>query len=352
MTKIKNKYSKPFKGYLNIRSDFFDIASNNHHVKKLKQIDEFYSQQPQRNGCKLCNEKFDEALFIRNKIKYFECKNCGHLTGEYQDTKEYCENLYTPDNKNGEMKIYKDDNIRSYKFRTENIYLPKAKFLYDQLKNNGLVPSNLKYLDIGSGTGHMIMAMRELGLHDSLGYDVTEENVEFGNDINNTEILKLHKLNDINKIILETEASVITSIFMLEHVQYPLDLCKTIKKNKNIKYLLLAVPMFSVGVMLEQAFPHLRKRSLGAGHTHLFTEKSIKWMCSEVGFEVLTNWWFGADSFDFHRFIHMQLKQNLDKNSLFKKWDKMISPVLNDIQQVFDKQKLSSEVHIFIRVNS
>ena len=352
MTNKKNKYGKSFDGYLNIRSDFFNKDINDSEVKKLKKIDKFYKKQPKRKGCKICSKKFREKLFERNDIKYFVCENCGHLNGEFEDTKDYSEYLYTPKNENGEMKIYKDDDKKAYNFRTKNIYLPKAKFLYNQLKDFNEDPLKHKYLDIGSGTGHMVMAMRNIGLVNSSGCDVTPDNVRFANNINKTDILKLHKLNEIEKIILETEATVITSIFMLEHVQNPLKLCKAIKKNKNIKYMMLAVPMFSIGVLLEQAFPQIRKRSLGAGHTHLFTEGSIKWLCKKVNFKILANWWFGADAFDLHRFINMHFKKDIKKSNLSLTWDKMILPTLNKIQLAFDEQRLSSEIHIFIKVNS
>ena len=348
----RNKFGKPFEGYLDIRSDFFNLETNDNNVEKLKKIDEFYRQQPKRKGCKLCATDFQDELFRRNEIKYFICKNCGHLNGEFEDTREYCESLYTPQDGNGEMKIYKDDDKKAYQFRTKSIYMPKAQFLHDQLTDIGLDSSKLKYIDIGSGAGHMVMAMRNIGLKNVLGYEVTTQNVNFANSINESEVLKEHQLDEIDNIITETDASVVTSIFMLEHVEKPLDLCRAIKKNKNIKYLLLAVPMFSIGVILEQAFPHIRKRSLGAGHTHLFTEDSIKWICEKVDFEILTNWWFGADAFDLHRFINMHLKKDIKKSSIAGTWDKMVLPALNNVQQAFDKQKLSSEVHMFIKVNS
>ena len=40
------------------------------------------------------------------------------------------------------------------------------------------------------------------------------------------------------------------------------------------------------------------------------------------------------------------------KSSLAGTWDEMVLPALNNIQHAFDKQKLSSEVHMFIKVNS
>ena len=351
MTNTKNKYGKPFKGYVSIKSEFFDLDINDDNVSKIKKIDELYAAQPIRKFCKLCNNPFQKEIFHRNGIKYFICKNCGHLNGEYEDTKEYCENLYAPEKESDELQTYKDKDKEAYNFRMNNIYLPKAKFLFDELSNQGLNPSDLSYIDIGSGAGHMVSAMKHVGLDKTIGYEVTKENVDFANRMNNSEVLKFHHLDEINKIISTTTASVVTSIFMLEHVQNPYCLCQEIKKNKNIKYLLLAVPMFSIGVIIEQAFPHIRKRSLGTGHTHLFTEKSLKWLSKQIGFEILTNWWFGADAFDLHRYLNVHFRKDENKLGLADKWDELIAPLLNDIQLVFDKNKLSSEIHMFIRVN-
>jgi hypothetical protein len=40
----RNKFGKPFEGYLDIRSDFFNLETNDNNVEKLKTIDEFYRQ--------------------------------------------------------------------------------------------------------------------------------------------------------------------------------------------------------------------------------------------------------------------------------------------------------------------
>ena len=351
MSNTKNKYGKPFEGYVNIKSEFFDVDINDLNVNKIKEIDDLYAAQPIRKFCKLCDTSLQKALFHRNSIKYFICKNCGHLNGEYEDTEEYCKQLYSPEKESDELQTYKDKDREAYNFRMNNIYLPKAKFLFDELSIQGLNPLDLSYIDIGSGAGHMVAAMKHIGIDKVIGYEVTKQNVDFANRMNNSEVLKFHSLEEINEIISNTTASVVTSIFMLEHVQKPYTLCQEIKKNKNIKYLLLAVPMFSIGVIIEQAFPHIRKRSLGTGHTHLFTEKSLKWLSKQIGFEILTNWWFGADAFDLHRYLNVHFRKDENKLGLADKWDELIAPLLNDIQLVFDKNKLSSEIHMFIKVN-
>ena len=74
MRNQKINLAKPFEGYLNTRSDFYNLKTNDDNVKKLKTIDEYYRQQPRRKGCKLCATNFQDELFKRNEIKYFICK--------------------------------------------------------------------------------------------------------------------------------------------------------------------------------------------------------------------------------------------------------------------------------------
>ena len=68
------------------------------------------------------------------------------------------------------------------------------------------------------------------------------------------EILKSHNLNDTNQIVSEIDADVVSLIGVLEHVQYPTEFLKNIKKNKKIKYLFISVPTFSLSVFFEMVF--------------------------------------------------------------------------------------------------
>ena len=49
-----------------------------------------------------------------------------------------------------------------------------------------------------------------------------------------------------------------------------------------------------MSVHLELAFQNIMQRQLSGGHTHLYTNESIDWMCQEYKFERSSEWWFAA----------------------------------------------------------
>ena len=73
-------------------------------------------------------------------------------------------------------------------------------------------------------------------------------------------------------------------IGVLEHLNYPREMLSTIRKNKNIQYIFLSVPLYSLSVLIESCFQNIHNRHLGGSHTHLFTEKSLKRLLKSIGF--------------------------------------------------------------------
>ena len=64
-----------------------------------------------------------------------------------------------------------------------------------------------------------------------IGYDVSKTQVVLANKMLGKEILKSHNLKDINQIILNIDADVISLIGVLEHMQYPAEFLKNVKKK-------------------------------------------------------------------------------------------------------------------------
>jgi len=137
---------------------------------------------------------------------------------------------------------------------------------------------------------------------------------------------------------------------MLEHVEDPYGLSEAFASNASARYLFLAVPLFSPSVIMEGVFPGVMPRVLGLGHTHLFTEQSYQWLTKKHGFESIGNWWFGSDAFDMHRYIDTTLRMSSDSSHLSPEWDRMILPILDELQLTMDRHKSTSEVHSVFRL--
>lgn len=345
---MKDKFGKSSLNIIKVKKDFFD--NNNKWLKENSKILKFYSKQPKRTRCKNCNAKLEyNKFFIKEKIKYIICSNCNHLNGIYEDTKEFCDYLYS-DNK-GLMysKSYHEKNIKAYMLRTKEIYIPKAKFLLSSLKKQTINIKNLNFADIGSGSGYFVNALLSLGIKKLIGYDVSKTQVALANKMLGKEILKLHNLKDINQIISNINADVVSLIGVLEHMQYPAEFLKSVKRNKKIKYLYISVPTFSLSVFFEMVFPKIMQRQLSGDHTHLYTKESLDWLIKNYKFKKIKAWWFGSDMMDLYRNMALTLFNNQNTNKVSEVWEKNFLKCLDNLQLIIDKNYLASEVHILLK---
>ena len=345
---MKDKFGKSSLNIIKVKKDFFD--NNDKLLKENSKIFRLYSKQPKRTRCKNCNSKIKyNKFFIKEKIKYIVCSNCNHVNGIYEDTKKFCDYVYS-DNK-GLMysKSYYEQNIKAYTLRTNEIYIPKAKFLLNGLKNQTTNFKKLKFADFGAGSGYFVNALLNLGVKKLIGYDVSKTQVALANKMLGKEILKSHNLNDTNQIASGIDADVVSLIGVLEHMQYPTEFLKNIKKNKKIKYLFISVPTFSLSVFFEMVFPNIMQRQLSGDHTHLYTKDSLDWLFEKYNFKKIKAWWFGSDMMDLHRNMMVTLFKNKNTNKISDVWEKSFLKCLDSLQLVIDKNYLSSEVHILLK---
>jgi hypothetical protein len=144
----------------------------------------------------------------------------------------------------------------------------------------------------------------------------------------------------------------VSLIGVLEHLQNPYLFLDNLKKNKNVEYLYISVPLFSPAVFFESIFDQVFPRLLSMGHTHLYSKESLEWLYKHFGFSSVAEWWFGTDMMDLYRSISIILEKNRNISKIAKeKWKQMITPMINSMQLCIDQNKLSSEVHVLLKVN-
>ncbi|MCH2022912.1 MAG: class I SAM-dependent methyltransferase [Saprospiraceae bacterium] len=342
------RYGKSSSALLNQKTSFF--AENEKHLKNQRRIAEIYVKQPKRTNCKNCNKELGTVTdLVKDGVDYIVCDYCEHLNGIYEDTSDFCNAMYTNDSGEEYAANYQSADVDSYNYRTSSIYLPKANFLYTSLQSNKLKPNNLEYLDFGAGSGYFVAALKKAGLQNVNGTEVSEHQVNFGNAMIGENVLRTHNIEDTNKTIRESTAQVISMIGVLEHVQKPREVLEEIKKNDHIKYLYISVPTFSLSVYLEQLSPDVFHRQLHGGHTHLYTEKSLQHLSKEFGFEIMAEWWFGADAVDLFRHVAVTLEKTNASTKLQNKWKKDFIPIIDAVQIEIDKKHYSSEVHMLFK---
>ena len=341
------KYGKSFKDIINIKQSFF--KENDKFLDRQNYVGKVYSKQPKRKLCKACEEKLPKEFIISHNVKYTICKKCSHLNGLYQDSDFFCNIVYNHSAGQNYADRYFSKNLKSFNARKNSIYDPKAKFLVQSL---GTKCKKMKILDVGAGSGYLLSSFLDLEFKDVEAIEPSEKQVNFGKKVlskqgYNENLIKKADIDQTLDYVKQTKSKIITMIGVLEHLNYPREMLSTIRKNKNIQYIFLSVPLYSLSVLIESCFQNIHNRHLGGSHTHLFTEKSLKRLLKSFGFTPLSEWWFGTDFMDLMRSIHVT--NDKKKNNLFLNKLSEIYELVDDFQKILDQNKLSSEVHIVFK---
>ena len=341
----EKKYGKSFGDLNSLKQNFFN--DNDGMLKMADGMADILNAQPARKVCKICETPLEgSGCVVRShRIDYIVCPKCGHLNSACEDTDDFASKVYVEDDYS---KNYSMKDKESYDRRMNMIYVPKAQFLIDSLKKDGV--DTIKDLDIGAGCGYFVAAMRKAGMQ-STGIEVSDTEVEFGNrmmDAGQAPGLVCVGLTDSADYIRKTDANVISAIGVLEHLIHLKDNLDAIRENRNIRYLYASVPMFSFSCAFETAFQECYNRHMGGTHTHLFTNESIEEMAGSIGFEVAYEWRFGSDINDLYRFISVSMRKNGNEEfaDLFAQ---KFTPLMDKLQLVLDESEFSSELHFILR---
>ena len=340
------RYGKSNAEYMKQKAIFYDLDANRAWVDRAREIAQIYCEQPRRPGCVVCQTPFGETLFVLHGAGYSLCETCGHFNGHHQDTPDFARRLYETDMNEG-AEVYTDSDYEGFMGRVRSIYVPKAEFMRDALLEQGEDPAALRYIDLGAGAGHYVMAMRELGYADSSGYEVSEQMVAQGNRMFGETVLHRNAVDALPEIARTVEADVITMIFSLEHIEGLRDFVNAVTQNPHVRYFYFAVPTVSPSLAFEALFSGVMPRILGFGHTHLFSDASIRRLCKDFGLDRSAEWWFGSNAFDLHRYVATQLVADDSLAPMAAAWGNMLLPMVDELQLVFDQHKMSSEVHLF-----
>ena len=331
------KYGKAMEDILNFKTDFFN--KNIELLEESEKISEVYRRQPCRKTCKVCGGKLTSDIYFESHgIEYIKCKKCGQINGKYEDTIEYNKALYV-DSDYG-------SNYRTGEYwdRVKKVYLPKMQFLLESIKDD---IEEFSILDIGAGSGYFV-ATGKLSNIQIKGVEISSQQVEFGNRMIGEEKLQVIGEDQLLDIIINSEANVLSAIGVFEHLGNLKEVLQAISKNKNIRYVYCSVPMFSVSVLLEIMNQTCYNRQLGGGHTHLFTNSSVDYLCDELGWKCISSWRFGSDIMDLYRMLNVkvgqyeELKQDIQQID-FKKLDEM--------QLLLDEMEISSEKHFIFETS-
>lgn len=336
------RFSKPSIAVIKNKKSFFE--ENEKHLSHVRSVNNTYIQQPKRKTCKTCQNPIGTSDIIVQKVEYSNCSYCGHLNGLYEDTLEFAKSMYA----NEDGKTYAKNYLEDYDSRVTDIYLPKVDFLLEALKNDS-VNEKLSLTDVGCGGGHFVKACEIHGLS-ATGYDTNQELIKLGSTKMSSNKLEYKDLEKIDDIIKDNNSEILSLVGVLEHLMNPIQALQAFVVSKST-YLYLQVPLFSLSVLLESMNPEVFPRQMNAGHTHLYTNKSLNFLCNKFNLDKIGEWWFGTDMVDLYR--HLQIKVN-SNNKVTKKnlIDSLFGEFIDETQSCLDSKKLCSGVNMILKKTS
>ncbi|WP_445492868.1 class I SAM-dependent methyltransferase [Rhodopseudomonas sp. RCAM05734] len=343
------KFGKPNGPLLDARGHLLTVAGNDALVARTQRIYDCYRRQPRRLSCKICDHALDAApVFEKFDIPYFLCASCGHFNGGFEDTPAFNDFLYTGDASEGMTADYREDSREAFFRRVTDIYVPKAGFLFEAIAAAGDDPAKLRHADLGAGSGYFVAALRDAGVADPAGYDVSADQIALGNRMLGDNLLHPHAMDELNHLAATVEAEVVSLIFTLEHLEQPREIIAALRANPHVKYVMIAVPTVCPTMFFELVFPTVFERHLSA-HTHVFSDGSLRWLAEYGGFERVAEWWFGSDAMDIFRDVAVRMRQAGQSEAALEMWTAMMRPIIDDWQMAVDARKLSSAVHLVLR---
>lgn len=345
-------FGKPIEPLLRHKKGYFE--DNDAILENSRRINQIYRNQPLRRECKNCAERKPPSgvEFSKQEVLYWFCARCGHLNGAHEDSDSFCAQVYTGSGSENYAKNYATESVASYRSRMQDIYIPKAKFLIEGLAAEKENPHTLSFVDFGAGSGYFVGALRELGISSPVGYEPSPHQVEFGNRMLEAPLLQPLPLAEFNHLAAQTQSSVVSMIGVVEHLQRPREMFKSLAENPAVQYVFILIPFMSPAVFFELVFPEVVQRVLSGRHTHVYTRESLKWLCDEFGFAQCAAWWFGTDIADIYRDVFVTLKKQGQDEHLVEKWKEIFLPMIDELQVVVDKHKICSEGHILLKKKS
>lgn len=236
-----------------------------------------------KDHCPLCHSKDLEVWANLDKYPVSKCKSCSfvftmnidhaELTKLYQQ-----ENYYTEQGGSGFH--VSESNTNTFDSTNDGYFIkyrlnPAAKLLSD--------PKNIRYLDIGCSSGHMLQIARKLGWKPK-GIEISPVAVEFGKK----QGLDIEQSTVDDFDFKPNSFDLISMFHVLEHVFHPKEeLIKIRKALSPNGFLIIEVPNIS-------SLPSLIRKSSWKGllvpyHLWHFNKLTLPKLLDDAGYEVVIN---------------------------------------------------------------
>jgi len=292
---------------------------------------------PGRAFCIICAQFLSESpAFEHRGVPYAECSHCGHIQCSIEAPANY------PYAEQDFADIYRPLDAAAYAERTSRIYEPKRDWALRSARAAGIDDlMERSWLELGSGAGHFLSALRAGGASRIAGVEaelplVAQAGAILGHDVTR------HFSGALGEAVRAYPAEVYAAWFVLEHCLETAALLDALREKPRGTVFMFSVPTYGLATLLESACDGHYARSLDSVlHTQLFTDRSIRHAMARAGYEIKAEWLFGQDADDLYRALIVKGAGATSQPALAR-----LEGALSEIQNAIDRARLSDSRHI------
>jgi len=277
--KNKHKYTKVYSVCKELVNHIYDIDIFQY--ANLESSNVYKFRQKLINGqyrlakflCPICNS--DNFTLIARSKEGFEwgvCKKCGLLQNFNRLRPEDINSFY----ESGEYQaICMGDLDNETHFSLE--YKVMSKYFIEVFNGLSLMPSEIRIMEIGCGSGGILYALKEWGVSLVKGYDIDLHRIEYGkNFVEELEVADALAINSINY----DDYNYILLSNILEHLSDPLIFLKKLSKQLSTDEVKIIIDIPN----LETCYAYSNKfnKFLHIGHIWYFNSITIERLLNDA----------------------------------------------------------------------
>ncbi len=276
---------------------------------------------------------------------YRQCVVCDHLFSEIVPSEKFLSSYYVGEN-SGQVEAYVNLSPTQHVNREEEIGHPKVDYANGLISSDNLpsASSKLNWVDVGAGTGDVLVAAEKLG-YEALGFEPDPKQAELARRRGCSVVEQF--LDEHQPVPREiVSADVLSMLNLLEHLPNPLAFLTALTAEMKFgSWIIIEVPRHpSLSSVIQLSGAYSVHRHINPPeHLHIFSDKSIELMLRKIGFAIVSRWRFGSDALE----AYSAIGEVLGWTSGFS--DEKLGRSVNELQARIDAFGLSDNMLVIGR---
>jgi SAM-dependent methyltransferase len=209
--------------------------------------------------------------------------------------------------------VYVNLDKEQLALRISEIAKPKVDFIADVIEWS----KDDLWIDIGSGTGDVLVSAKKLGFQ-VVGLDSskTETNLALTRNLD----ARLLYFDENTQFTLFSDAKIVSLFNIVEHTSNPIAFLLNIAQQmKRDSFIIIEVPRAnSFTTILQMTLSDNNYRHIFAPeHLNIFSDKSMELLLLHCGFDLSSTWTFGSDAIEIFDFVTRVASPNIEIDYTF-----------------------------------